>query len=197
MLINASTLPEDTLIESDICIIGAGAAGITLAREFINQPYQVCLLESGGLDFDEATQALYTGDNTGVPYFPLKEARARYLGGSTNLWGGWSRPMDDIDFEDRPWMPYSGWPFTKAELDPYYERAQKVCNLGPFEYDFDYWEDALTQGERRKLPFLTDRLVTYLWQIIPPTHVRFGEVYRAELEQARNINTYLHASTLR
>jgi len=31
-----------------------------------------------------------------VPYFPLNESRARYLGGSTNLWGGWSRPLDDI-----------------------------------------------------------------------------------------------------
>jgi len=48
------TLPEDTLVENDICI-GAGAAGITLAGEFINQPYQVCLLESGGLDFDEVS----------------------------------------------------------------------------------------------------------------------------------------------
>lgn len=196
MLVSASTLPEDTLIESDICIIGAGAAGITLAREFINQPYQVCLLESGGLNFDEGTQSLYGGENVGVPYFPLKEARARYLGGSTNLWGGWSRPMDDIDFEYRPWMPYSGWPITRAELVPYYERAQKACNLGPFEYDFDYWEEALSQVQRRQLPFLTDRLVTCLWQLIPPTHLRFGKAYRAEIQQARNINTYLHANVV-
>jgi choline dehydrogenase-like flavoprotein len=196
VLIDAQTLPENTLIESDICIIGAGAAGITLAREFINQPYQVCLLESGGLDFDEVTQSLYGDENIGLPYFPLKEARARYLGGSTNLWGGWSRPLEDIDFEDRPWMPYSGWPFTKAELVPYYERAQKACNLGPFEYDFAYWEDALAQVQRRELPFLTDQLITYIWQIIPPTHLRFGEAYRAEIEQAKNINTYLHANVV-
>ena len=194
MLINASRLPSDTLIENDICIIGAGAAGITLAREFINQPYRVCLLESGGLDFDEVTQSLYAGENIGVSYFPLKESRARYFGGSTNLWGGWSRPLDDIDFEDRPWMPYSGWPFTKAELVPYYERAQKVCNLGPFEYDFTYWKDALAQVQGRQLPFLRDQLVPYIWQIIPPTHLRLGEVYRTELEQASNINTYFNAN---
>ncbi len=196
MFIDARTLPEETVVEYDICIIGGGAAGITLAREFIDQPLRVCLLEGGGLDFDEVTQSLYTGENVGVPYFPLKEARARYLGGSTNLWGGWSRPLDEIDFEDRPWMPDSGWPFTKAQLDPYYERAQKVCNLGPFEYDFAYWEDTLAQLERRQLPFATDQLLPYIWQIIPPTHVHFGQAYRAELEQARNINTYLNANVV-
>ena len=196
MFIDARTLPEETVVEHDICIIGGGAAGITLAREFIDQPLRVCLLEGGGLDFDEVTQSLYTGENVGVPYFPLKEARARYFGGSTNLWGGWSRPLDDIDFEDRPWMPDSGWPFIKAQLDPYYERAQKVCNLGPFEYDFAYWEDKLAQLERRQLPFTTDQLLSCIWQIIPPSHLHFGEAYRAELEQARNIHTYLNANVV-
>jgi len=196
MLIDARTLPSEEVIETEICIIGAGAAGVTLAREFINQPYRVCLLESGGLDFDEATQSLYNGENIGTPYFPLKETRARYLGGSTNLWGGWSRPLDDLDFEHRPWMQYSGWPFTKAELIPYYDRAQKASKLGPFQYDFAYWEEALNQLQCQPLPFLGDEIVRYIWQVIPPTHLRFGEAYRAEIEQASNINTYLHANVV-
>ena len=196
MLIDARTLSEDTVIETDICIVGAGAAGITLAREFINRPEQVCLLESGGLDFDEATQSLYGGESVGLPYYPLKESSARYLGGSTNLWGGWSRPLDDIDFADRPWMPYSGWPITKTDLVPYYKRAQTVSHLGPFQYDFADWEEKLAQHQRQSLPFSEDDLVTCLWQIIPPDYLRFGKVYRAELENATNINTYLHANVL-
>lgn len=196
MLINSLHLPEDTLIEKDICIIGAGAAGITLARELIGQPYQVCLLESGGLGFDEQTQSLYAGENIGESYFPLKESRARYFGGSTNLWAGWSRPLDEIDFEYRSWMPYSGWPFTKAELVPYYERAQAACHLGPFKYDLESWKDGLAQLQRQQLPQLPDQLTTYIWQLVPPTHVRFGEAYRAELEQAENITTYLHANVV-
>ena len=196
MLIDARTLPADETIDTEICIIGGGAAGITLAREFINQPYQVCLLESGGLDYDEVTQSLYSGENVGIPYFPLKESRARYLGGSTNLWGGWSRPLDDIDFEDRPWMPYSGWPITKADLVPYYERAQSACKLGPFEYDYESWKETLNQHQRRQLPFLDDQLIPYIWQIIPPTHLRFRKAYGVEIEQASNINTYLNASVV-
>lgn len=194
MLVDALELPADTLVETDICIIGAGAAGITLARELRDRPEQVCLLESGGLDYEEQTQSLYAGENTGLPYFPLKESRARYLGGSTNLWGGWSRPMDEIDFEPRSWMPYSGWCFSKAELDPYYERAQTACHLGPFAYDLDYWQEALAQ--QCQVPTTTKQLATYLWQIIPSTHLRFGEAYRAEIEQASNITTYLHANVL-
>ena len=196
MIIDALQLPENTLIEKDICIIGAGAAGITLARELLDQPYQVCLLESGGLGFDEQTQSLYAGENIGASYFPLKESRARYFGGSTNLWAGWSRPLDEIDFENRPWMPYSGWPFTKAELVPYYERAQATCHLGPFQYDLEDWQDGLAQLQRQQLPQLPEQLTTYIWQLVPPTHIRFGEAYRAELEQARNITTYLHANVL-
>jgi len=71
-----------------------------ISAGIFNQPYQVCLLESGGLDFDEVSQSLYTGENIG-PYCPLNEARARYLGGSTNLWED-GVTLDDIDFEDRP-----------------------------------------------------------------------------------------------
>lgn len=196
MFIDARTLPEDTLVQCDICIIGAGAAGITLAREFIDQPLHVCLLESGGLDFDEVTQALYQGKNVGTPYYALNESRARYLGGSTNFWGGWSRPLDEIDFQDRPWMPYSGWAFTKAELDPYYDRAGQVCGLGPYQYDFAHWEEALKHRQILALSAPGDSLVTQVWQTIPPEYLRFGAAYRTQIEQARNIHTYLQANVL-
>ena len=195
MLIDIQELTENTVIESDICIVGAGAAGITIAREFIDQPYQICLLESGGLDFEAASQSLYQGENLGVPYFPLKESRARYFGGSTNLWAGWSRPFDDGDFEARSWIPYSGWPITKAELNPYYQRAQKTCGLESDRYDFADWENALKALQFHPLP-LGEQIETYIWQIVPPNHVRFKQAYGAELEQANNIKTYLHANVL-
>jgi choline dehydrogenase-like flavoprotein len=196
MFIDARNLPTNRTIETDVCIVGAGAAGITIARELIGQPYQVCLLESGGLDFDEATQSLAEGENVGTPYFPLSESRTRYFGGSTNLWGGTCRPLDEIDFADRPWMPYSSWPITKAELLPYYNRAQKVCGLGAYKYDFADWEDDLKRLGRANLPFAEDRLVPYIFQVMPRTHLRFGKVYKTEIERSPNINIYLHANVI-
>ena len=76
---------------------------VTLAREFIGEPFRVCLLESGGLEFEPATQALYQGETIGLPY-PLDTTRLRYFGGTTNHWSGWCRPLDETDFEKRDWI---------------------------------------------------------------------------------------------
>ncbi|MFQ6024052.1 MAG: GMC family oxidoreductase, partial [Acidiferrobacterales bacterium] len=89
MIIDARRLPEGKSIETEVCIIGAGAAGITLARELVGQEFQVVLLESGGFELDRETQLLYEGDNIGLPYFPLNVARLRFFGGSTNHWSNW------------------------------------------------------------------------------------------------------------
>ena len=116
MFVDARTIPSGATLETDICIIGAGAAGITLAREFAGRDVRVSVLESGGREFDAETQAINKGQNIGTPYFPLDAARLRYFGGTTNHWGGLCRPSNDIDFESRSWVPDSGWPLTKSRI---------------------------------------------------------------------------------
>ncbi len=192
MLTDARRLPQDTEIEADICIIGAGAAGITLAREFVGQPFKVCLVESGGLDFDDETQSLYEGDLVGLPGTPLDASRLRFFGGSTNHWAGVCRPLDADVFEPRSWIPYSGWPITRAELDPYYERAHGVVQIGPYDYDPETWNDALPEFFR--LPLIDGRLEPAVFQMSPPT--RFGEVYREELVTAPNVETCLYGNVV-
>jgi choline dehydrogenase-like flavoprotein len=190
MIVDARTLPEDTVIETDVCIVGAGAAGITLAKQFIDQPFRVCLLESGGFELDSNTQDLYRGENAGVP-IPLSVMRLRYFGGSTNHWGNYCSPLDAIDFEVRDWVPHSGWPFKKSHLDLYYERAQAICQLGAFAYNPEFWETKTSP----RLPFVGDRVVTSIFQTRePPT--RFGTVYREEIGRAANISTFLYANVL-
>jgi choline dehydrogenase-like flavoprotein len=189
MLVDARSIENNKTIETDVCIIGGGAAGITLAREFIGQPFRVCLLESGGFEHDQDTQRLYRGENVGIPYFPLEAARLRFFGGSTNHWGGWCWPLADIDFMKRDWVPYSGWPFDKTHLDPYYERAHAICQLGPYNYDVGFW----AEKETRPLPFLGQRIQT---NIIQTRGVRFGSAYRAGLVGAANITVLLNANAL-
>jgi choline dehydrogenase-like flavoprotein len=190
VVIDARAVPRDHTIQTDVCIIGAGAAGITLARQFVSQPFRVCLLESGGLEFEKETQSLYAGESTGFPYPPLDAARLRYFGGTTNHWTGWCQPLDDIDFEPRPWIPYSGWPFTKEHLDPFYARAQSLCELGPYRYDADAWETPSAPP----FHFMSDRLMTKIIQLSPPT--RFGQVYRDEIAGAGNVSLNLHANVI-
>lgn len=182
--------PKNKSIETEVCIIGAGAAGITLAREFIGRPFRVSLLESGGFEFDSETQSLYEGSNVGRPYHSLDAVRGRFFGGTTNYWAGNCRPLDEIDFEPRPWVPYSGWPFDRAHLVPYYQRAQPICQLGPFAYNPEPWDPT---GNSR-LQFKGDRIIHRILQHSPPT--RFGQVYKDDIARATNVVAYLNANVV-
>jgi choline dehydrogenase-like flavoprotein len=119
MFLNACELPNDEVIKAEVCIIGAGAAGITLACQLASTGLNIVLLESGDLSFEPATQSLYDGHISGQAYFDLDEARLRYFGGTTNHWTGWCRPLDPIDFENRPYIPDSGWPISAEDVAPY------------------------------------------------------------------------------
>jgi len=191
MFIDGRNVPDGTVIETEIAIIGAGAAGITLARALREADARVTLIESGGLDFEPDTQDLYAGESVGVPY-TLDTSRLRYFGGSTNHWGGWCRPFEPIDFEQRDWVPHSGWPITRADLDPYYAKANEVCQIGPFLYDD---ADAFSEGgKHHPLDLPGGEVMTRWFEYSPPT--RFGQVYRKDIEQASNIKTYLHSNVM-
>ena len=129
MTVDARSVPPGTNIETEVCIIGGGAAGITLARKFIDAPFRVAVLESGGMELDAATQQLYEGRSIGGSFPDLTTSRLRFFGGTTNHWGGWCLPLDAIDFEGGDDLPHHEWPFPKSSLDPWYRQAQEVCEL--------------------------------------------------------------------
>src|SRR5215217_2970584 len=89
MIVDARQLDQNQRIDADVCIVGGGAAGITLAIDLAESGVNVVLLEGGGLSPDPMTQQLYAGENLGFTRERLHESRSRYLGGSTNCWGGW------------------------------------------------------------------------------------------------------------
>src|SRR5258707_6810447 len=128
MFVDARTLPADERLEFDLCIVGAGAAGITLAHALAGTSRRIALVESGGLSFAPETQALQAGESVGLPYH-VGESRLRFFGGSTNHWAGACRPLDAIDFTERTWLPESGWPFPRAAIEPFYQRARGICDL--------------------------------------------------------------------
>jgi choline dehydrogenase-like flavoprotein len=191
MFIDGRTLPSGTVIETDIAIIGAGAAGITLARELRDSGREITLIESGSLELEADTQALYEGESGAVEY-PLAESRLRYFGGTTNHWGGWCRPLLPIDFEGRVPMGIPAWPLTRAELEPFYRRAQPVCQLGAFDFDDPGPWEARTGLSPIALP--GDDLVTRFFIYSPPT--RFGEVYRDDVAKAANVRTTLNSNVV-
>ena len=186
----ASSDAEQQLIDCDLCVAGAGAAGIALALEFMNRRDRVVVLESGGLDYEEATQELYAGrSDLGMEYFPLETARVRVFGGSTTHWGGMCTRLDPIDFAKRDWVPYSGWPIDHRDLDPYYARAHVWLELGEYDYD----RPSIAPPGTEFLPFSEDRVRQKMWRYsMPPTD--FGATYRSQLADAENIDVLLHAN---
>ena len=144
MLIEADTIEPGTRIEADICVIGTGPAGITLLKELSGPGLRIVALESGGRVFNPATQELCDGKiiSRDYPAGALMSSRRRQLGGTAHLWndelevgrgGELVRlvTLDAIDLEKRSWVPYSGWPFGKSELQKYYDRALDLIGIAP------------------------------------------------------------------
>ena len=185
-------LENKTLIEGDICIVGAGAAGISMALDWDHTKYKVILLEGGGFEYDPKIQELYAGKITGQPYYPLMSSRLHYFGGTTGHWAGFCSPMDPIDFTKRSWVDHSGWPITREDMDPYYERAHKKLELGPYNYDMAYWQ----KGDPAMVPLIKNDSVVWnkIWQFSPPT--RFGQKYRKNIVESRNIHLYTYANVV-
>ncbi len=188
MFIDFRSLPQSEQIEADLCIVGGGIAGISIALEFLNTDISVCLVESGSFDPELETQALYAGESVGLPHTDLDACRMRYLGGSSNCWNGWCVPFDPHDFEQRSWVPYSGWPIGLDNLNPYYERAHSVCGLGPLLYDDEMWTRLGLNGPA----FAAEKLRASFWQ--HSTTLRFGEKFRDRLARAKNVRVLLNAN---
>jgi len=134
MIINLSNLPDKTELSAQICIIGAGVAGQTVAVRLAEANIDVILIESGGTDFDVATQRLAEGRNIGQTYYDLETTRLRLFGGTAAIWGGRCAELDTIDFETRDYIPHSGWPITKSDLDTYYDTTFKTLGLKRRQY---------------------------------------------------------------
>lgn len=116
-------------LTTEVCIVGGGVAGQTLAIQLGKHNVESLIIESGGKDFAASTQALAQGENVGEDYYDLETTRLRLFGGTAAIWGGRCAELDPIDFEARDYVPYSGWPITKKDLDPYYADVFESMSL--------------------------------------------------------------------
>ncbi len=194
MLIDSNQVEHNSTLKTDLCIIGSGAAGVTLARE-MKAHGDVILVESGGLDFNMEVYDLNRGSVSGkawsatmaskkLQYMYLQTTRHSFFGGSTNCWTGFCRPLEASVFENRAWIPHSGWPITRSDLDHYYPQAAILCEVSEQYAQHE-------QSDGRQFKFSSD-LRPAKEHKSPPT--RFGIKYRDEILQSKTIRTYINGT---
>jgi choline dehydrogenase-like flavoprotein len=190
MFLDARTIDDAAKLDADLCVIGGGAAGLTIAQSLRDSGIRVMVVESGDVEPDHETQELAAGTNSGRPYFDLDATRLRFLGGTTNHWGGRCVPLTPEDLSVRDWIPHSGWPIGFDEMETYCALAHEVIGLGPYRYDAAFLAGQI--GEKL-LGFHGDVVRTVMTRT---NALRFGEAFRDDLGASANVTVLLNANVL-
>jgi len=190
MINDFNSLEDEQVLAADICIIGSGAAGIAIALEFLHTDFKVLVLESGGLNHEPDTQSLSHVDVVGHSNDGVVNGRARTLGGSTTLWAGQALPLEPIDFEQRSWVPYSGWAIAKSDLESYYRRAETVMNIGEIPYNQAIWAEFGIAAP----DYDPEKLGTSCSQFTSTPN--FATLYKEQFRPSAHVDILLHANVI-
>jgi len=191
MINDLTTLGDQPELSCDVCIVGSGAAGLALASELMSSSLRTIILESGGLEEEPPTQALYDVDISGLPHPGSTQGRFRICGGSTTRWGGQALPLMPSDFERRDWIPHSGWPISFEELTPYYARAAKFLEIDSLNFDTELFVLLRTRPPN----FNEQRISYHFAKWGPRPNVR--ERYLPGLAKSNCCTLLLHANVVR
>lgn len=183
MLTSANSVAKNSVIKADICVIGSGPAGLSFALEFNDRGKKICVLEGGDLTPNDESQAL---NELEAPNLPVSQkSRVRVFGGTGTAWMGLWKPHDEIDFRHRAWVPYSGWPFGRQALEPYYVRAAKLFH-GPAHADYP------ATGELESENIKTSGLSR-----LAEKDFDLATSYRTVLGQSKNISVSVNANVVK
>lgn len=190
-IVDANDGPPATTVQTDICVVGSGAAGMTVAMHLNDTPRSVCLVESGDFGPDEPTQDLYTVEVVGHPVRENFMSRARYFGGTSNLWAGRSMWLTPFDLSRREWVPHSGWPIPFEELNQYYPAAASILRLPSWTSVQPILSTQLRPVERQLVDNTDLQANISVWGRKP---LRFGAAYRKRLLASRNVSGYVNVN---
>ena len=176
--LNLSSNFKDKENRYDFVIIGAGAAGITIAKKLMDYGKKIALVEAGGEDYSEESQDCYKGEVLGDPYFDLDYSRLRFFGGSTNHWSGWCRSFEEIDFKRGYLGDEYVWPLKFDEINKYKKEA---CEILEIKNNFN---DLNQDSNIKRIEF----------QFSPP--VLFKEKYFDILKKSKDISVFINSTLI-
>ncbi|HEY9890018.1 MAG TPA: GMC family oxidoreductase [Candidatus Obscuribacterales bacterium] len=203
MITDILDLGEITTLRGQVVVVGSGIAGAEVATHLARHGREVILLESGRDRFDPTIQALndvvFLGkrhrerdpDAYYHRYLPPElrgVSRVRQFGGTSNVWTGKWKYLQPSDFEERPWVPHSGWPISYDDLLPHYRAATQDYGFGDLEAEA---KRAEIQTLRAKLTTSGLKVSSFYWEESPTrTAKRFGD----EMRQSQRLRVILGAT---
>jgi choline dehydrogenase-like flavoprotein len=183
MIRSSASLARDECLEADVCVIGAGAAGLVLARELMGSRARVCVLESGGRARPPEPDPLYEVRSIDLPV--PNDSRVRAFGGTTTVWSGRWKRFDPIDFEPRDWVPHSGWPISYAALDPHYMRAARAAGVREDPSD--------GAGQASASLVRSESVIPTVFRTLKEADRDFGRACAASIQRAENVDALLES----
>ena len=187
--------PSSSILEYDICIVGSGPAGISLAKKLFDTNLKIAVLESGGLEPESEYQELNIGENSGPSYLSLDSSRLRCFGGAGKLWAGVCAPFKKDEFYKKSYIYLSGWPISLSSLDPYYKEASEMLGISHEKF---YNKSLLGNTFKEKSFYELNKTNTFLtsnvFQISNINHRDLSEKYKSEFKTSRNIDVIFHST---
>lgn len=190
MIVDLDDYENNATIATDICIVGAGVAGLTIAREFLDSGVNVLIVESGGKRDESRTQRLYESDVVGLPHEGIHNGRFRIFGGSSTRWGAQLMTFESLDFSERMHVGCSAWPISHQTVREHYRRAEAVLAVNALSYEEDLWADFEVEPlefNRRQLKYRFSKWAGF-------KNRNFAKSIGADCVSSRNVTVLLHAN---
>ncbi len=194
MFFDANSVKKGGTVTADLCIIGAGAVGITLALALKDSGLKIVILESGDIETNKEIQTLNAIETTDLQL--SEPSRARVFGGTTTVWAARFRPLDPEDFEAKNWVPHSGWPISYEDVEPYYQSAAEVLGAPRLEkFQTDVLNHYFEKSSHGLLD--NDELQTTVFQWLKRDDWDWGKKYRAVFESRRDVQVFVKAQVVK
>jgi choline dehydrogenase-like flavoprotein len=188
-------LDKNQNLYADICIVGTGPAGISVAKKLLGTNNKVLFIESGGLEPSEEYNELNKGINSGPRFLSLNSSRSRCFGGASRIWAGVCSPFSDDDFIEKSYLPLSGWPISKKMLNKYYIEAAEMLGISFDNFSStDAFKSTLNGLSFPEFYRNNSLLADNIYQLADQENRNFAEKYRLTFAESRNIDVLFHAT---
>jgi len=188
-------ITSESTLTYDICIVGTGPAGISVAKQLLDTDHRIVMLESGGVLPEPKYQQLNKGENSGPSFLSLDASRMRCFGGASKLWAGYCSPFKSDEFDKKSFIHLSGWPISLDDLKIYYKQAAKMLGISYNKfYSKDYFQDTFRGLSFREFNRDNSFLSAGVFQVSNIHNRDFGNKYKIDFEISDNTDVIFHST---